>query len=63
MQADRWKKIQELYEAAIALPAEKRAEVLEQACPGGAAIADRIRPEALFFCLAGFGMDTRQSGS
>jgi serine/threonine-protein kinase len=33
MEADRWKKIQELYEAAIALPPEKRADFLEQASP------------------------------
>jgi eukaryotic-like serine/threonine-protein kinase len=33
MQAERWKVIQDLYEAAVALPPEKRAEYLAQACP------------------------------
>ena len=33
MQAERWKKIEELYQAAIALSAEKRADHLAQACP------------------------------
>ena len=34
MQAERWKKIEELYQAAVALSAEKRADHLAQACPG-----------------------------
>jgi serine/threonine protein kinase len=34
MQAERWKNIEELYQAAIALSAEKRADYLAQACPG-----------------------------
>jgi len=33
MLAERWKKIEELYQAALAEPAEKRAEVLRRACP------------------------------
>ena len=33
MQADRWKQIEELYQAALALPAEKRGAFLTQACP------------------------------
>ncbi len=33
MQADRWKVIQDLYEAAVALPPEKRSDYLVQACP------------------------------
>ena len=41
MEADRWKKIEGLYQAAVALSPEKRAEFLEQACshavPGMAA--------------------------
>jgi hypothetical protein len=32
MQADRWKKIEGLYQAAVALSPEKRAEYLAQAC-------------------------------
>lgn len=36
MEADRWKKIQEVYKAAIALPPEKRADLLGQACPADA---------------------------
>ena len=34
MQAERWKKIEELYQAAVALSAAKRADYLAQACPG-----------------------------
>jgi Tol biopolymer transport system component len=34
MQAERWKKIEKLYQAAVALSAEKRADYLAQACPG-----------------------------
>ncbi len=34
IQAERWKVIQDLYEAAVALPPEKRDEFLAQACPG-----------------------------
>jgi len=33
MQAERWKQIEELYQAALAQPAEKRAAFLVQACP------------------------------
>jgi len=34
MQAERWKQIEDLYQAAVAQPPEKRAEFIEQACPG-----------------------------
>jgi hypothetical protein len=43
MQADRWKRIQELYEAAIALPTEKRAEFLEHACPADAGLRGEVQ--------------------
>jgi hypothetical protein len=33
MQAERWKQIEELYQAALAQPPEKRAAFLAQACP------------------------------
>jgi hypothetical protein len=33
MQAERWKQIEELYQAALAQPPEKRAVFLAQACP------------------------------
>jgi len=33
MQPDLWKKIEELYHAALARPAEERAAFLAQACP------------------------------
>ena len=33
MQAERWKRIEELYQAALAQPPEKRAAFLAQACP------------------------------
>ena len=43
MEADRWKEIQGLYEAAIALPPEKRAEFLEQACPADAGLRGEVQ--------------------
>ena len=42
MQADRWKRIQELYEAAVALPSEKRAEFLSQACPADTGLRGEV---------------------
>jgi serine/threonine protein kinase len=43
MQADRWKKIEGLYQAAVALSPEKRAEFLEQACPGDAGLRGEVQ--------------------
>ena len=43
MQADRWKRIQELYEAAMAQQPEKRAEFLEQACPADAGLRGEVQ--------------------
>jgi serine/threonine protein kinase len=43
MQPDRWKQIQELYESAIALPPEKRAEFLAQACPANDGLRDEVQ--------------------
>jgi Tol biopolymer transport system component len=43
MQAERWKKVEELYEAAIALPPEKRAEFLAQACPADAGLRGEVQ--------------------
>ena len=63
MQPERWKKIDELYHAALTQPPEKRAESLEQACPDARPLQTGSRPEALFFSLAGFGMDNRQSST
>src|ERR1700722_12755041 len=34
MEAERWKKIEELFKAAMARPADKRADILQRACPG-----------------------------
>jgi eukaryotic-like serine/threonine-protein kinase len=34
MEPERWKHIEELYKAAMAQPAEKRADILRRACPG-----------------------------
>jgi len=34
MQADQWKKVEELFQAAITLPPEKRSAFLERACSG-----------------------------
>jgi serine/threonine protein kinase len=43
MQADRWKEVQELYEAAIALAPEKRAAFLEHACPADDGLRGEVR--------------------
>jgi Tol biopolymer transport system component len=43
MEADRWKKIEGLYQAAVALSPEKRAEFLEQACPGDAGMRGEVQ--------------------
>jgi Tol biopolymer transport system component len=43
MQAERWKEIQELYEAAIALAPEKRAAFLEHACPADDGLRGEVR--------------------
>src|ERR1700683_1810470 len=34
MQAERWKQIEDLYQAALAQPPEQRPEFIGQACPG-----------------------------
>jgi len=34
MKAERWQQIEDLYQAAVAQPPERRAEFIEQACPG-----------------------------
>jgi hypothetical protein len=34
MQAERWKQIEDLYQAAMAQPPEKRAAFVERACTG-----------------------------
>ena len=43
MEADRWKQVQELYEGAVALPPDKRAEFLEQACPADASLRGDVQ--------------------
>src|ERR1022692_1991980 len=43
MQAERWKQVQELYEAAIALAPEKRAAFLEHACPADDGLRGEVR--------------------
>ena len=45
MQAERWKQIEALYQAALAQPPEKRAAFLAQACAGDAAL--RVEVQAL----------------
>jgi predicted Ser/Thr protein kinase len=42
MQAERWKKIEELYQTALAQPPEKRAEFMKQACPGDAELRAEV---------------------
>jgi tetratricopeptide (TPR) repeat protein/tRNA A-37 threonylcarbamoyl transferase component Bud32 len=43
MQPERWKKVEQLYEGAMALPPEKRAEFLAQACPDDAQLQEEVR--------------------
>ena len=43
MEAERWKKIEGLYQAAIAQPPEKRAEFLAQACPADAGLRGEVQ--------------------
>src|SRR5215472_13165137 len=43
MLADRWKRVERLYEAAIAVPQEKRAEFLEQACVDDAGLREEVQ--------------------
>src|SRR5580700_6117888 len=43
MQPERWKKVEQLYEGAMALPLEKRAEFLAQACPDDAPLQEEVR--------------------
>jgi len=43
MQAERWKQIEELYQAALAQPPEKRAAFLAQACPGDLQLRGEVR--------------------
>jgi hypothetical protein len=43
MEPERWKHIQALYDSAIALPAEKRAEFLAQACPADAGLRSEVQ--------------------
>jgi serine/threonine protein kinase len=43
MQAERWKKVEALYQAAMALGPEKRAEFLSQACPEDAKLREEVR--------------------
>ena len=42
MQADRWKQVEKLFEAALAQPAERRAAFLEQACPDDAELRREV---------------------
>jgi len=45
MEPERWKQIQALYDSAIALPPEKRAEFLAQACPADAGLRSESEGE------------------
>lgn len=58
MQPDRWKQVEQLFEAAQAQPAEERARFLEQACPhdGG------LRAEVLSLLRADAGPDSFLDG-
>ena len=47
MQADLWKKVDDLYQAALAQPPEKRAAFLEQACPDGLQLRGEVQSPAL----------------
>jgi hypothetical protein len=43
MQAERWKQIEDLYQAALAQPPEKRAAFLAQACPDDAQLRAEVQ--------------------
>jgi Tol biopolymer transport system component len=43
MQAERWVKVDELYQAAMAQPPEKRTEFLSRACPDDAELREEVR--------------------
>lgn len=43
MQADLWKKVEELFQAAMAQPPEERAEFLDQACPGDSQLRAEVQ--------------------
>jgi serine/threonine protein kinase len=43
MDAERWKKVEELYDAAKALPSEERGEFLESACPDDSGLREEVR--------------------
>ena len=43
MQAERWKQIEDLYQAALAQPPEKRAAFLAQACPDDAQLLGEVQ--------------------
>jgi hypothetical protein len=43
MQPDHWKKVQEIYDAAIALPPEKRWDFLAGACSGDAELRSEVQ--------------------
>jgi len=47
MQADLWKKVDDLYQAALAQPPEKRAAFLAQACPDGLQLRGEVQSPAL----------------
>jgi hypothetical protein len=42
MEAERWKRVEELYHSAAALPAADRAQFLDQACGGDAALRREV---------------------
>jgi len=43
MEPERWKKVEQLYERAMPLPPEKRADFLSQACPDDADLREEVR--------------------
>jgi len=43
MQAERWKKVEELFQAALSQPPDKRAEFLAQACPTDAELRGEVQ--------------------
>jgi len=51
MELERWQKIEELYNAAMAQPVEKRADILQRACPGDSEL--RAEVESLLVAAGG----------
>jgi hypothetical protein len=53
MDAERWKRVDELLQTALQVPAEQQEEFLRQACAGDTALLDEVRSLLTFHRKAG----------